>query len=156
MLLQPNPGNHCFGCGGANERGMQLTFEQDDEARQIRGVMRLGAEYQGGAGFVHGGIVATLLDEVMAKVNRFGQDYAVTAQLTVEYLKPVPVDEEIIVNGWEVERNGRNLLREGEIRDASGVLLARGKGRFVSIDPKRFRPGVATADASEQTDAKRI
>ena len=139
MLLQPNPGNHCFGCGGANERGMQLTFEQDDEARQIRGVMRLGAEYQGGAGFVHGGIVATLLDEVMAKVNRFGQDYAVTAQLTVEYLKPVPVDEEIIVNGWEVERNGRNLLREGEIRDGSGVLLARGKGRFVSIDPKRFR-----------------
>jgi uncharacterized protein (TIGR00369 family) len=135
---------------------MQLTFEQDDEARQIRGIMRLGAEYQGGAGFVHGGIVATLLDEVMAKVNRFGQDYAVTAQLTVEYLKPVPVDEELIVNGWEVERDGRNLLREGEIRDTSGVLLARGKGRFVTIDPKKFRPGIATADASEQADGKRI
>jgi uncharacterized protein (TIGR00369 family) len=156
MLLKPNPTNHCFGCGGANARGMQLTFEQDDEARQIRGIMRLGAEYQGGVGFVHGGIVATLLDEVMAKVNRFGKDYAVTAQLTIEYLKPVPVDEELIVNGWEVERDGRNLLREGEIRDASGVLLARGKGRFVAIDPKKFRPGIATADASGQADGKRI
>jgi uncharacterized protein (TIGR00369 family) len=133
---------------------MQLTFEQDDEARQIRGIMRLGAEYQGGAGFVHGGIVATLLDEVMAKVSRFARDYAVTAQLTIEYLKPVPVDEELIVNGWEVERNGRNLLREGEIRDASGALLARGKGRFVLIDPQKFRPGIATADASERTDGK--
>jgi acyl-CoA thioesterase FadM len=80
----------------------------------------------------------------------------VTAQLTVEYLKPVPVDEELIVNGWEVERDGRNLLREGEIRDASGVLLARGKGRFVSIDPKKFRAGVAAADASERADGKRI
>ncbi|HET7839954.1 MAG TPA: PaaI family thioesterase [Candidatus Acidoferrales bacterium] len=156
MLLKPNPTNHCFGCGGANERGMQLTFEQDDEARQIRGIMRLGAEYQGGAGFVHGGIVATLLDEVMAKVSRFGQDYAVTAQLTIEYLKPVPVDEELIVKGWEVERDGRNLLREGEIRDASGAVLARGKGRFVVIDPKKFRPGIATADASEQADGKRV
>jgi uncharacterized protein (TIGR00369 family) len=155
MLLQPNPTNHCFGCGGANARGMRLTFEQDDAARRIRGMFRVGAEYQGGAGFVHGGIVATLLDEVMAKVNRFGQDYAVTAQLTVDYIKPVPVDEEVIVDGWEVERNGRNLLRESEIRDTSGALLARGRGRFVTIDPKQFRPGVATTDGAERADEKR-
>ena len=149
MLLKPNPTNHCFGCGGANARGMQLTFEQDDNARRVRGMFRLGAEYQGGAGFVHGGIVATLLDEAMAKVNRFAKDYAVTAQLTVEYIKPVPVDEEVIVDGWEVERNGRSLLRESEIRDASGVVLARGKGRFVTIDPKQFRPGIGTANPVE-------
>jgi uncharacterized protein (TIGR00369 family) len=139
MLLKPNPSNHCFGCGGANARGMQLTFEQDDAAKRIRGMFRIGADYQGGAGFVHGGIVATLLDEVMAKVNRFNSDHAVTAQLTVEYLKPVPVDGDVIVDGWEVEREGRNLLREGEIRDASGVVLARGKARFVQVDPQRLR-----------------
>jgi len=49
---------------------MRLTFEQDDEAKRIRGSFRLPNDYQGGAGFVHGGIIATLLDEVMAKVNR--------------------------------------------------------------------------------------
>lgn len=144
MLLPPNPTNHCFGCGGANPRGMQLTFEQDDEARRIRGTFRLGAEYQGGAGFVHGGIIAMLLDEVMAKVSRFAQDHAVTADLTVEYRKPVPIGQDLIVEGWEVARDERMRSREGEIRDSSGVVLARGRGRFIEVDPGRFRPSVTT------------
>jgi uncharacterized protein (TIGR00369 family) len=140
MLLKPNLENHCFGCGGANARGMQLAFEQDDTTRRIRGVFRIGAQYQGGPGFVHGGIVATLLDEVMAKVNRFEKDIAVTAEMTVEYLKPVRVEQEVAVEGWEVERNGRLRVRRGEIRDSSGVVLARAVGKFVEIDPARFRP----------------
>lgn len=146
MLLKPSPTNHCFGCGGANARGMQLTFEQDDTARRIRGAFRLSADYQGGAGFVHGGIVATLLDEVMAKVSRFRGDHAVTAELTVEYLQPVPVGRDLVVEGWEVERNGRSLLREGEIRDASGAILARGKGRFVQIDLEVLRRRVGAKE----------
>jgi len=139
MLLKPNPANHCFGCGGANTRGMQLTFEQDDDAKRIRGRFRISADYQEGVGFVHGGIVATLLDEVMAKVSRFREDHAMTAELTVEYLKPVPVDRDVTIEGWEVERNGRSLRREGEIRDASGTILARGRGRFVQIDREALR-----------------
>jgi uncharacterized protein (TIGR00369 family) len=139
MLLRPNPANKCFGCGGANERGMQLTFEQDDDARRIRGVFKIAPEYQGGPGFVHGGIVATLLDEVMAKVSRFEKDYAVTGELKIEYLKPVPIGEELTVEGWEVERAGRIRTRLGEIRDAAGAVLARGSGRFVEVDPERFR-----------------
>lgn len=146
MLLKPSPTNHCFGCGGANARGMQLTFEQDDTAQRIRGAFRLSADYQGGAGFVHGGIVATLLDEVMAKVSRFRGDHAVTAELTVEYLQPVPVGRDLVVEGWEVERNGRSLLREGEIRDASGAILARGKGRFVQIDLEVLRRRVGAKE----------
>jgi uncharacterized protein (TIGR00369 family) len=139
VLLKPNETNHCFGCGGANPRGMQLTFEQDDAARRIRGSFRIGANYQGATGFLHGGIIATLLDEVMAKVSRFNGEHAVTAELTVEYKRPVPVDEEIVVEGWEVKVAERNRFREGEIRDASGVVLARGRARFTVIDPARFR-----------------
>ncbi len=139
MLLKPNLENHCFGCGGANPRGMQLAFEQDDAARRIRGVFRIGPEYQGGPGFVHGGIVATLLDEVMAKVNRFEKDIAVTGEMTVEYLKPVRVDEELTVEGWEIGRNGRLRMRQGEIRNSAGAVLARSRGKFVEIDPARFR-----------------
>ena len=143
MLLKPNLENHCFGCGGANPDRMQLAFEQDDATRRIRGVFRIGAEYQGGPGFVHGGIVATLLDEVLAKVSRFEKDIAVTGELTVEYLKPVRVEEEVTVEGWEIERNGRLRMRQGEIRDSSGAVLARGRGKFVEIDPARFRPAAA-------------
>ena len=137
MLLKPNPTNACFGCGGANERGMLLTFEQDDAAQRIRGNFRLGAEYQGGAGFIHGGIIATVLDEVLGKVCRFRGVRAVTAELSIEYLKPVPVDADLVVEGYEVEMKGRNLFLAGDIRDVTGQVLARGKGRFVILRAKQ-------------------
>ena len=60
MLIEPNPTNVCFGCGGANARGMKLTFEQDDAARRIIGRFRLGAEYQGAFGIIHGGVIAVV------------------------------------------------------------------------------------------------
>jgi uncharacterized protein (TIGR00369 family) len=138
MLLEPGPANGCFGCGGANPRGMKLAFELDETARRVRGAFLVGAEYQGGPGFVHGGIIATLLDEVMGKVNRFRNVRAVTAELQVEYIRPVPVEQEVVLEGWEVEKKGRNLYNAGEIRSASGTVLARGKGRFVEIDPDRY------------------
>jgi len=137
-MTEPAPENPCFGCGAANPRGMHLHFETDNERRRIVGRFRLGAEYQGGHGFIHGGIIATVLDEVMSKVSRLSDVRTVTAELTVEYLKPVPVDEEVHVEGFEVRREGRQLYHQGEIRDAAGVLLARGRGRFVVMDPERF------------------
>jgi hypothetical protein len=44
----------------------------------------------------------------------------------------------LVVEGWEVEKQGRNLFHAGEIRSASGAVLARGKGRFVEIDPSAY------------------
>lgn len=138
ILLAPNPVNRCFGCGGANDAGMKLTFEQDNEKRRIVGRFVLGERYQGGGGMAHGGIIATLLDEVMGKVCRFREVRAVTAELNVEYLKPVNVENEIVVEGWETEQKGRNLFSVGEIRNTAGDVLARGRGRFVIIgDAKR-------------------
>jgi len=136
IRLEPNPVNKCFGCGGDNAGGMKLTFEQDNVNRRIVGRFVLGERYQGGAGFAHGGIIATLLDEAMGKVCRFREVRAVTAELTVEYLKPVNVRSEIVVEGRETEQKGRNLFMAGEIRNEAGEVLARGKGRFVVIGQK--------------------
>ena len=136
IRLEPNPTNKCFGCGGDNAGGMKLTFEQDNVNRKIVGRFVLGARYQGGAGFAHGGIIAMLLDEAMGKVCRFRDVRAVTAELTVEYLKPVSVEKEIVVEGYEAEQKGRNLFLIGEIRNAEGQVLARSRGRFVVIGQK--------------------
>src|SRR6266550_5171896 len=133
ITLAPNPANKCFGCGGDNAGGMKLTFVQDNVKRRIMGRFVLGDRYQGGGGFAHGGIIALLLDEAMGKVCRFRDVRAVTAELTVEYLKPVKVENEIVVEGRESEMQGRNLFMTGEIRNESGDVLARGKGRFVVI-----------------------
>lgn len=117
---------------------MRLAFELDETNRRVIGRFRLGPEYQGATGFIHGGIIATLLDEVMSKVSRFSNVRAVTADLTVEYLKPVQVNEELRVEGFAARRDGRDLYHEGEIRNAAGILLARSRGRFVIIDPERY------------------
>jgi uncharacterized protein (TIGR00369 family) len=136
VRLEPNPTNKCFGCGGDNSGGMRLTFEQDNTNRKIVGRFVLGERYQGGGGFAHGGIIATLLDEAMGKVCRFREARAVTAELTVEYLKPVSTAQEIIVEGRETEQKGRNLFMAGEIRNEAGEILARGRARFVVIAPR--------------------
>src|SRR5882762_3538278 len=108
---------------------MKLTFEQDNTNRKIVGRFVLSERYQGGGGFAHGGIIATMLDEAMGKVCRFREARAVTAELNVEYLRPVSVDKEIVVEGRETEQQGRNLFMAGEI-------LARGRARFVVIAPR--------------------
>jgi uncharacterized protein (TIGR00369 family) len=115
---------------------MKLTFEQDNVNRRIVGRFVLGERYQGGGGFAHGGIIATLLDEAMGKVCRFREVRAVTAELTVEYLKPVNVQNELIVEGRETEMKGRNIFMIGEIRDSAGAVLAKSRARFVVIAQK--------------------
>jgi uncharacterized protein (TIGR00369 family) len=138
MKLEPKADNPCFGCGGANPRGMQLAFEQDDARQRIVGRFKLGPEYQGGSGFLHGGIIALLLDEAMGKASRFEAVSAVTAELRVEYKRPIRANTEIVVEGFVTRRDGRQLYHEGEIRDEAGVLLARGEGRFVVVDREKY------------------
>ena len=82
---------------------------------------------------LHGGIIALLLHEAMGKVCRFRNVRAVTAELTVEYLKPIRVDEEISIEAFEVDSKERNLFHAAEIRSTQGAVLARGRGRFVAI-----------------------
>jgi uncharacterized protein (TIGR00369 family) len=139
IRLEPKATNKCFGCGGANDGGMKLTFEQDNTNRKILGRFVLGERYQGGGGMAHGGIIATLLDEAMGKVCRFREVRAVTAELTVEFFKPVKVAHEIVVEAFESEMKGRNLFLVGVIRNAAGDVLARGRGRFVVLSEEQVK-----------------
>ena len=150
-MSEPGAPNPCFGCGAANPQGMRLVFERDDAQKRIRGRFRLGPEYQGAPGMVHGGIIATVLDEAMGKASRFSEVATVTAELTIEYLRPVRIGEEIVVEGYQQERNGRELLHCGEIRNAAGQLLARGRGRFVVINPNSFFKAVSSESKGERT-----
>ena len=133
IRLDPKPENNCFGCGGANGVGMKLAFDLLVDERRTRGKFVLGSRYGGGAGFAHGGIIAVLLDEAMGKISKLTEERAVTAELSIEYKKPVTLHDEIVVEGWQESETGRNRFRVGEIRDAAGNLLARGRGRFVVV-----------------------
>jgi len=56
-MSEPEGGNPCFGCGDASPRGMHLRFDRDEQRQRIVGKFRLGPEYQGATGFIHGGII---------------------------------------------------------------------------------------------------
>ena len=95
--------------------------------------MKLPARYQGATGFAHGGLIATLLDEAMAKTNGLGGIRAVTLRLQVSYRKLVPVEREIHLRAWRTSRRGRKLYLRSEIRDSENHLLAEAKGLFLSV-----------------------
>jgi len=138
LKLEPKETNHCFGCGAANPAGMKLAFELDFDTRRTRGSFVIGADYAGGGGFAHGGIIAVVLDEAMGKLSRLTDEKAVTAEMSIEYRKPIAIGQPIIVEGWQEEEKGRNRFRVAEIYDVQGNLLARGKGRFVVVNAEHF------------------
>jgi acyl-CoA thioesterase FadM len=72
----------------------------------------------------------------MGKVCRFRNALAVTADMTIDYLKPIRVDQEIFVEAFETAQVGRNLFQMCEIRDGNKQILARGRARFVVLGTK--------------------
>jgi len=135
------PGNYCFGCGANNSGGMHLKFSVEGSAPVVRGALRLPARYQGSRKVMHGGIVALLMDEAMGKFNRVEEIIAPTAELSVEYLRPVPTGRKILVEARRIRQEGRNYWRECTIVDEGGRLLARGRGRFVKVGNKTSSTG---------------
>ncbi|PYX02458.1 MAG: hypothetical protein DMG85_21395, partial [Acidobacteria bacterium] len=78
--------NYCFACGRNNVDGMRLKFIYDRKRDRFVCHFRLGKKYTGPPGHCHGGIIATVLDEAMGKVNKLGQVVALSTQITVDYL----------------------------------------------------------------------
>jgi uncharacterized protein (TIGR00369 family) len=129
--------NLCFVCGKDNPHGMHLKFSLDRERRHFVSHFRLGTRFTGPPGYCHGGIIATVLDDAMSKLNKLRDLVAATSRMTVEYLKPVPLHRPLRVESREIGKRGRRLTRVAEILDENGTVLARGRGVFVIIDPAR-------------------
>ena len=130
--------NSCFACGKNNPEGMRLKFTYDEERDCFVCRFRLSKRYTGPPGHCHGGIIATILDEAMGKVNKLRHVVAVTSQITVDYLKPVPLNKPLRVESREVEVAGRRHINMAEILNQKGEVLARGKGLFIAIDPAKM------------------
>src|SRR3984893_6289405 len=130
--------NYCFACGRNNPDGMRLRFTYDEERNRFVCHFRLGKRYTGPPVHCHGGIIATVLDEAMGKVNKLRQVVALTSEITVNYLKPVPLNQPLRVESREVKVKGRKHINIAEILNEKGEVLARSEGLFIEIDPKRM------------------
>ena len=130
--------NHCFACGKNNSEGMRLKFSYDEEGDRFVCRFRLGKRFTGPPGHCHGGIIATILDEAMGKVNKLRHVVALTAQITVDYLKPVPLNKPLRVESRELKVRGRQHINMAEILNQSDEVLAQGRGTFIAIDPQKM------------------
>jgi uncharacterized protein (TIGR00369 family) len=136
-VKQEQIANNCFGCGPGNEAGLRLEFVLDKPRQRFVCHFQLEDRFVGPPGHAHGGIIATILDEAMGKVNKLRNVIALTSRMEVDYLRPVPLSVPLIVEGWEVQVDGREHLNAAEIRNGEGEVLASSKGTFIEIDPHR-------------------
>jgi uncharacterized protein (TIGR00369 family) len=117
---------------------MRLRFTYDEERNCYVCRFRLDKRYTGPPGHAHGGIIATILDEAMGKVNKLRQVVALTSEITINYLKPVPLNKALRVESREVKVKGRRHINMAEILNQKGEVLARGRGLFIAIDPHKM------------------
>ena len=148
------PKNHCFGCGKDNPDGMHLKFFFDEEQMETSCHFKLAKRYQGPPGHAHGGVIATILDEAMGKVNKFRNVIALTKTMEIEYMRPVPLGKRLSVVGFEKSLEGRKHRNAAEIRDEFGQVLARGEGLFIAIDAEKMFQKLADHSARSRTEAK--
>lgn len=134
--LELNDDHFCFACGRDNPDGLKLAFEYPGEGL-CRAEFTPVRRFQGWHGILHGGIISTLLDEGLAHAaggpDRGGSVGAVTAEMTVKYLKPVSIGAKIILEGRVTGGRGRVIEVESTLRDSGGTLLASASGKLVRI-----------------------
>ena len=141
-----NQFHHCFVCGPSNPQGLHLHFETytlADGAIISIAPVYLTRLHEGPTGYIHGGIIAALLDEAMGKLNIPLKVLAVTRNMEVDYLRPAPLETPLVVTGRHLRRKGRRLYQTAELTGPDGKTLARAKALFIVVDPSRFlRPAV--------------
>ncbi len=128
--------NGCFGCGTANQFGLRLVFERHGD--EVLARTSLGREYAGYKDFVHGGIVATMLDEAMGwALLELGGSYGVTHTLNVRYRRPVFVGRKIIVRASILDQDDRRYRVGARVEDELGRVLATAEGEWAVVREER-------------------
>jgi acyl-coenzyme A thioesterase PaaI-like protein len=153
--------HRCFACGELNEHGLRLQLHTNPEGSWVE--LTLDPRFQGWDTVAHGGIVCTILDEVMAWSVIGRGMWGLTARLNVALRRPIPTGRAIRVEGWVVEEHRRAHRTAGRVLDAAtGEVLATADGTFIAIPPDQLEPLKArygmrrildrSADMTEQVD----
>jgi len=132
-ILKLEDDGMCFCCGSENSIGLKLAFETTNEGR-MRTVWTPRREHQGFKEIIHGGLVATVLDEVMVRLIYDRGINAVTAGMETKILRPLRAGRPYRFEGWIVQDRGRAVLTEAEAFDAStGERVASGKATCLRV-----------------------
>ncbi len=122
--------DNCFVCGEKNPIGLKLVFSYQDDSAQAK--FSLPFHFEGYNNIIHGGIVAAILDEAMAKAILAGKNKAVTVSMTIEYKKPLQPQTEYTVTGKIIEKRKKIINTEAALY-REDTLMARATAKFFKI-----------------------
>lgn len=127
----------CFACGKNNPHGlgMRVSYDAADQSAWCR--ISLPGRFQGWAGIAHGGVVSTLLDEIMAHavVQHVGQ--GMTTGMETRFRAPVPLETELLVRGWIHTLRSRQAQTQATVALAeTGQVLAEAQAKFILRNSK--------------------
>jgi len=132
----PNRETHnCFGCSPINPSGLQMKFFTQDSSVFSR--LTVPDHLCGWDRLVHGGVISTILDEVMSWTGIYLlKQITMTKSMTVDFIKPVYINSELKAEGLVLEKTGKHeALLEGRLYNQEGTLCARSRATFVIFSP---------------------
>jgi acyl-coenzyme A thioesterase PaaI-like protein len=130
--------HRCFACGTLNAEGLQLELHVDNGRCWTD--LAIPERFQGWNDIAHGGIVSTILDEVMAWALVDHDTWGVTARLAVEFKRPVQLERLVHAEGWVTESHRRVFRTASRLLDADdGSVLATGEATYVAAPEERKR-----------------
>jgi uncharacterized protein (TIGR00369 family) len=124
---------YCFVCGTRNPKGLKLAFHLNESTDCLESFVSFNKEYQGWSGIVHGGLIATVLDEIMVKAAEFQKISCVTAQIKIKYKKPVKILLEYKLSAEVISVKQKIIVTRSKMFDESGVLVAEAEAKLFRI-----------------------
>lgn len=123
----------CFACGPENKQGLCVSWAVQDQTTFTEFIPD--KKFQGWQGIVHGGILATLLDEAMTRLAWIVCGTALTAELNVRFLRPAKIGEKIFVLGEIIEQNKKIVYMRASLHrnDSQGEIIAKSTGKAIKI-----------------------
>jgi len=121
----------CFVCGQKNEIGLRARFFWDDQDKKAICDVSASELYAGYKNIFHGGIVSTLLDEIMIKALLAEDLFVVTAEMTVRFKRPVFTGDTLRFEGWKVDSKRSLFLTEGRAVNQHGEVVAEASGKYI-------------------------
>ncbi len=149
-LLPSQDNDNCFGCSTKNKHGLQMKFHTSEE--YLYSKLIVPEHLSGWSNLVHGGILSTILDEIMGwSAIYFSKKLILTKSMNVEYKQPLHVGDEITARGSILEMpSEREALMMGELLDENGEVCVVSKGDFALFTPEAMiKMGIMSRETVE-------
>ena len=145
---------HCFACGAANDSGLNLEFDALEDG-SVTALYAPQERYQGWPNVLHGGIVATLLDEAAAYVAYARGQHAATARLNIRYSHAAPLDAPLRVTATLVKDTRRMLTIEARVTTLEDEKIATAEATLLLLTAQTGA-GIRPASANRRDEQQQL